>query len=162
MFLKGVLYTLYNNKLVKFYPKTLAEQVLIDKTSSVTLLDMLRSISTGEEEIISKYIRDIMDEVVPDTALISLPHGLACYPDVRIISGKNGLGVSGLGEASLGGNDVNSLVCKVGYDDRNNITLYVPKNYVIPNPQIEKIDDNQYMLTFTDSIVSMIIDLIIL
>ena len=47
MFLKGILYALYNNKLVKYYPKTLAEQVLIEPKSTITLIDRLKDMKNG-------------------------------------------------------------------------------------------------------------------
>lgn len=51
MFLKGILYNLYDNKFLKFYPKTLAEQVLISHDSTTTLLDKLVSMSTGITDV---------------------------------------------------------------------------------------------------------------
>lgn len=116
---------------------------------------------TKKGELIAKSIRDIMDEIVPDTVLIHLNHDLLCYPISRLVCGRNGLGVSGLGEHPLGGTDVYSLPSKTGFDDKNNITIYVPKNYAITNPQLEKLTDTQYMITFTDSVVSIMIDLIV-
>lgn len=104
----------------------------------------------------------VIEEIFPDNKLITINHNLKCYPHVRIIKGDNGTGVGGLGNIPLGGSGVVSVECKTSFLDRNNIDIYVPKKFLIANPNLEKINDTQYILTFTNSLVSMIIDLILI
>lgn len=146
--------------------------LVTDGSSKEVILELILAVSNVSSvklEIdktlifVTKDVFDnLSDEIFPQKELITINHNLKCYPSVRIIKGENGLGVGGLGTTPLGGSGVLSVECKTSFLNRNSIDIYVPKKYFIANPHLEKINDTKYILTFTNSVVSMIIDLIII
>lgn len=103
---------------------------------------------------------NLSDEIFPNYELITINHNLKCYPDVRIIKTDYGAGIGGAGETPAGGTESYDVKNKVCYQDRNNLTIYVPKNYFSKSANLEKITDNQYLITFNKSIMSLLVDLI--
>lgn len=98
-------------------------------------------------------------ETFPTKLITSISHGLKCYPKVNLMGTIYGVGVQGCGEGPCGGGDSYSIISKTVYKDKNNIEIYVPENYYLINPSLEKVDDTQYILTFKDSFKSIIINL---
>jgi hypothetical protein len=137
------------------------------KEMSLDLILVVSNVNSIKLEIdktlifVTKDVFDnLSDEMFPNKELITINHNLKCYPGVRIITSNNALGIGALGIAPLGGEVSYSVACKTCFLDRNNLKIYVPKKYFLKDPNLEKIKDNQYILTFSNSIVSMLIDLI--
>lgn len=102
----------------------------------------------------------LSDEIFPNNEVITIAHELKGYPEVRIITSNYGVGLGGLGVSPLGGTESHSVKCKTCFLDRNNIKIYVPKKYFLDNPHVEKVSETQYILTFSNSVMSLLIDLI--
>ena len=144
--------------------------LLADGGSKEMILELILAVSNVESvklEIdktlifVTKNIFDnLSDEIFPNYKLITINHKLKCYPKVRVVKGENGLGVGGLGTTPLGGSGVVSVECKTAFLDRNNIEIYVPKKYFLKNPNVKSTTETQYILTFSNSVMSLLIDLI--
>lgn len=102
----------------------------------------------------------LSDEIFPNKEVIAITHELKGYPEVRIITSNYGVGLGGLGVSPLGGTESYSVKCKTCFLDGNNIKIYVPKKYFLDNPHVEKVSETQYILTFSNSVMSLLIDLI--
>lgn len=100
------------------------------------------------------------DEMFPDNEVITINHKLNNYPNVRIIATNYGAGIGGAGETPAGGTESYSVQCKTCFLDRDNIKIYIPKKYFLKPANMEKVTDNQYVITFDNSIMSLLIDLI--
>lgn len=101
-----------------------------------------------------------ISEIFPDNEVIDISHNLKCCPIVRIISSKNGLGLGTLGTAQLGGEEIHSIECTTKFVDLDNIKILIPKKYFLNNPHLQDVSETQYILTFDNSVMSMLIDLI--
>jgi phage-related tail fiber protein len=137
------------------------------KEMSLDLILVVSNINSVKLEIDKSLIfvtRDVFDnlsdEIFPDKEMIIINHGLNGYPDVRIITTNYGAGIGGAGQTPTGGTESYSVECKTCFLDRDNIKLYVPKKYFLKSPYLEKINNNKYIITFDNSIMSLIIDLI--
>ena len=101
-----------------------------------------------------------MSEIFPDNEIIDISHNLKCCPMVRVISSQNGLGLGALGTAPLGGEEIQSIKCVTKFIDLDNIKILVPKKYFLNNPHLQLVTETQYILTFSNSVMSLLIDLI--
>ncbi|WP_459480251.1 phage tail-collar fiber domain-containing protein [Clostridium saccharoperbutylacetonicum] len=102
----------------------------------------------------------INDEIFPNSEVITINHGLDNYPNVRIIATNYGAGIGGAGKTPAGGTESYSVQSKVCFLDRDNIRIYIPKKYFLSSGKLEKINSNRYIITFDNSIMSLLIDLI--
>lgn len=110
--------------------------------------------------VTKEEIDPVIEEIFPDNEVITINHGFKGYPSVRIIATNYGAGIGGAGETPAGGTESYSVECKTCFLDRDNIKIYVPQNYFSKSPHLEKNNDNQYIITFDNSTLSLIIDLI--
>lgn len=144
--------------------------LLVDGAAKEMSLDLVLAVSNVEAvklEIdrtlifVTKNDFDkLSDEIFPNNEVITINHNLKCYPSVRAIVSNYGLGLGGLGITPIGGTESYSVECKTCFLDSNNIKIYVPKKYFLKNPTLKSISETQYILTFSDSAMSILIDLI--
>jgi hypothetical protein len=103
----------------------------------------------------------MLNEMHCNKELLSLNHGLNGYPIAKMTYTEFGGGVGGAGDFPSGADsDCNLMQNKVIYHDSNNMTIFVPQNYYITNPTVNKINDYKYTVTFTNSTRSILIELI--
>jgi len=103
----------------------------------------------------------MLNEIYCNKELLSINHGLNEYPVAKMTYTEYGGGVGGAGDFPAGADsDCNLMQNKAIYTDSNNMTIFVPLNYYIANPSINKINDYKYIVTFTNSTRSLLIELI--
>lgn len=103
----------------------------------------------------------MLNEMYCNKELLSINHNLNGYPIVQLVYTEYGAGVGGAGNFPAGGTDseCNLMQNKTVYTDNNNFTIYVPQNYYIENSVINKINDYKYIVTFTNSTRSILIQI---
>lgn len=103
----------------------------------------------------------MLDEMYCTQELLTLNHNLNGYPIIKLTYTEYGAGIGGAGNFPAGADsDCNLMQSKAVYTDRNNLKVYVPQNYYIANPSLNKIDNYKYVVTFTNSTRSILIELI--
>jgi hypothetical protein len=103
----------------------------------------------------------MLDDIYCNQKLLSLNHGLNGYPIIKMTYTEYGAGIGGAGDFPAGADsECNLMQNKAVYKDRNNIDVYVPQDYYIANPSINKINYYKYVVTFTNSTRSILIELI--
>lgn len=103
----------------------------------------------------------MLNEMYCNKELLSINHGLDGYPVAKMTYTEFGTGVGGAGDFPSGADsDCNLMQNKAIYTDNNNMTIFVPQNYYIALPSINKINDYKYVVTFTNSTRSILIELI--
>jgi hypothetical protein len=103
----------------------------------------------------------MLNEMYCNKELLSINHGLDGYPVVKMTYTEYGAGIGGAGNFPAGADsDCNLMRNKTIYTDNNNLTLYVPQNYYIASPSINKLNDYKYVVTFLNSTRSILIELI--
>lgn len=103
----------------------------------------------------------MLNEMHCNKELLSLNHGLNGYPIAKMTYTEFGGGVGGAGDFPSGADsDCNLMQNKLIYHDSNNMTIFVPQNYYIANPTVNKINDYKYTVTFINSTRSILIELI--
>jgi len=103
----------------------------------------------------------MLNETYCNKELLSINHGLNGYPVVKLTYTEFGAGVGGAGNFPAGADsDCNLMQNKAIYTDNNNVTIFVPLNYYIASPTINKINDYKYIVTFLNSTRSVLIELI--
>jgi len=107
-----------------------------------------------ENEISNPTIK-ISDEY----KLATITHNLNSYPSIRTLYTEYGGGVGGAGDFPAG-DTTYKLENKIAYEDKNTITIYIPLEYIGSNPVIEKITDTEYIITYSDSVISVILNII--
>lgn len=94
-------------------------------------------------------------EIYPNTFLIEINHGKDLYPFVKLLlSGEDGAGTSGAGTAGAGGSTLMFVTSRVKYLDKNTLQVYIPLKYKIDQPQVNKVNDNKYVVYSNSSNVS--------
>lgn len=142
--------------------------VIDDGSSKEMIIDAILAISNVDSVqlkidktlifVVKEEFDNLSDEIYPDQELITINHGLQGYPRVDIIKTNYGAGIGGAGETPAGGTESYSVKNKVCYLDRNNIKIFVPKNYYLSSANLEKVNDNQYVIT-NNSIRSLLVNL---
>lgn len=140
--------------------KVIVKEIIEMATKFGNASDITVQIDPSVALVTKSEFEPVIDEIFPDSEIVTINHKLKCYPQVRIIKGENGLGVGGLGITPIGGTESYSVECKTCFLDRNNIKIYVPKKYFLKNPRLQKVSEIQYILTFSNSVMSLLIDLI--
>jgi hypothetical protein len=103
----------------------------------------------------------MLNEMYCNKELLSINHGLNGYPLVKMTYTEYGAGIGGAGDFPAGADsDCNLMQNKTIYKDSNNMTIYVPQDYYIANPSINKLNNYKYIVTFTNSTRSILIELI--
>ncbi len=101
-----------------------------------------------------------LDEVVNKHDLdIVIHHNLDTYPDVLAIVADYGYGMGGYGQTPYGGTNGKKLESNVVYLDANSIKVAVSKKFN-PIKNIEKISLKEYIVTFVDSTLSLLLILL--
>ncbi len=101
-----------------------------------------------------------LDEVVSKHNLdLTIPHNLDTYPDVLAIVSDYGYGMGPYGETPYGGSSGKKLETNVEYLDTNSIKIAVSKKFN-PIKNIEKINLKEYIVTFVDSTLSLLLILL--
>lgn len=139
-------------------------------SSASALFDLITTVSNAENVSIDvdpgavatiTQLNDVKDYVICNKELVSINHNLSGYPRVNLTYTEYGAGVGGAGLFPAGANsECNSLQNRAVYTDNNNVTIYVPSNYYIENPSVNKINDYKYIVTFENNTKSILISLI--
>jgi hypothetical protein len=139
-------------------------------SSASALFDLITTVSNAENVSIDvdpnavatiTQLNDVKDYVICNKELVSINHGLSGYPRVNLTYTESGAGVGGAGLFPAGANsECNSLQNRAVYTDNNNLTIYVPSNYYVENPSVNKINDYKYIVTFGNNTKSILISLI--
>lgn len=108
------------------------------------------STARGTFSTLEERLNNSEGETLENKELITIPHGLNCYPDVRCICGYYGAGVGGAGSNAAGGTESYLIRVKICYLDTNNIKIYVPKHYLVKSPVLQRISDTKYILSSDD------------
>lgn len=107
----------------------------------------------------------MLGEMYCKNELLSINHNFGTlnlnpYPVVQLIYTELGAGIGGAGIFPAGADSqCNLMQNKTVYTDNNNLTIYVPDNYFIASPSIEKVNDYKYIVTFPSSTRSILIQL---
>jgi hypothetical protein len=103
----------------------------------------------------------MLNEMYCNKELLSINHGLNGYPIAKLTYTEYGGGVGGAGDFPSGADsDCSLMQNKIIYHDSNNMTIYVPQDYYIANPSINKLSNYKHIVTFTNSTRSILIELI--
>ncbi|WP_058953152.1 phage tail protein [Clostridium tyrobutyricum] len=134
----------------------------VSNASNVTLkIDPTVILATQKDiKNLQEQIDNLSSDTVSDKEIITINHGLNCYPIVRLISTNYGAGIGQAGETPAGGTESYLMESKICYLDKDNIKIYVPKKYSKDNASVEKLNDKQYILTFDNEVESILIDLL--
>lgn len=104
----------------------------------------------------------MLQETYCNNELFTLKHDLNAYPMCQMIYTEYGAGVGGAGVGGAGGAESTSnlMQCKVVHIDKNNIKVYVPNRYYFEGSSLQKINKYQYIITFSASNNSILMNLI--
>lgn len=119
------------------------------------------STARGTFSTLEERLNNSEGETLENKELVTIPHGLNCYPNVRCICGYYGAGVGGAGSNAAGGTESYLISAKICYLDTNNVKIYVPEHYLVKSPVLQKINDTKYILSSDDvtEIKSMLINI---
>jgi hypothetical protein len=147
------------------------ELVLASATANIDKDALITKIAEADDKLIKFKNYDttqlvplsntMLNEMYCNKELLSINHGLNGYPIVKMTYTEYGAGVGGAGDFPAGADsDCNLMQNKAIYTDNNNMTIFVPQNYYIALPSINKINNYKYVVTFTNSTRSILIELI--
>lgn len=138
--------------------------------AQTTKTELQQEISLADQRIIDlknfdpnsvvQNTNTMLNEMYCNNELLSINHGLDGYPVVQLVYTEYGAGVGGAGDFPAGSDsECNLMQNKTVYTDNNNFTIYVPNNYYIESPEINKINDYKYIVTFPSSTRSLLINI---
>lgn len=132
-------------------------QTLVDKAE-----DTKNNLKAFDTDGIVENTNLMLQETYCNNELFTLEHNLNGYPMCQMIYTEYGAGIGGAGENSAGGTESisNLMQCKVVHIDRNNLKVYVPNRYYLEGATCTKINDYQYIITFSASNNSILMNLI--
>lgn len=103
----------------------------------------------------------MLNEMYCTEELLTINHGLNGYPIVKMTYTEFGAGIGGAGNFPAGADSqCNLMQDKMIYTDSNNVKILVPLDYYIASPSINKLNDYKYVITFTNSTKSILVELI--
>ncbi len=109
------------------------------------------STARGTFENLNARLNNSEGETLANKELITIQHDLNCYPNVRCICGYYGAGMAVIGDDSPAGADSYLVNIKIGYPDTSKVKIYVPSNYLIKSPLVQKLDTNKYLIASNNS-----------
>lgn len=117
---------------------------------------------------IAKMVTDLESQVqsnpsvliLDEYKLTTINHNLNNYPNVKVLCEEYGAGIGDALDVPAGGKPVKKIGNKISYDDKDNLTVYIPKEYLGSNPIVEKISNTEYIVTFSDSVFSVILSIL--
>jgi hypothetical protein len=148
-----------------------SELVLASATANIDKDALITKIAEADDKLIQFQNYDTT-EIVPKTnlmlnemycteELLTLNHGLNGYPIIKMTYTEFGAGIGGAGDFPAGADSqCNLMQDKMIYTDSNNVKILVPLDYYIANPQVNKLNDYKYVITFTNSTRSILVELI--
>jgi hypothetical protein len=122
--------------------------------------EVIKQIITIAEELGSQIISNPIIQISEEYKLATINHNLNSYPNIRVLYEEYGAGLGGAGTSPTGGDPTHTIKNIISYDDKNNLTVYIPKEYLGSNPVVEKVSNTEYIVTFNDSIISLILNVI--
>jgi predicted ribosome-associated RNA-binding protein Tma20 len=84
--------------------------------------------------------------IIIDSNKISINHNGNCYPFARLLYTDNYT------------DKTYELKREIEYDDKNNINIYIENKYIGSNGILSKINDNEYIVTYDEGIITVILN----
>jgi len=102
----------------------------------------------------------LLNQIYANQLLLSLNHGLNGYPNFQLVWTEFGAGVGGVGVFPVSANSLcDNIASRIVYVDNNNVNIYVPQSYYIANSVPIKISNYKYIINFTNSTKSLLIQI---
>lgn len=151
---------------------TVKDELILATASANTDKDALITVIADADDKLQEFINydttnlvplsnTMLNEMYCNKELLSINHGLNSYPVAKMTYTEFGGGVGGAGDfPASADSDCNLMQNKAIYTDNNNMTIFVPLNYYIASPTINKINNHKYVVTFLNSTRSVLIELI--
>lgn len=95
----------------------------------------------------------------PYAPLLTIAHGLRCFPTASVAPLRYGVGMGGAGEGPAGGTTPKSVPVSYAWPSENEVALYVPRTVagLGANPALRRLSDTMYILTWPDNAVDSLL-----
>lgn len=101
----------------------------------------------GTFNTLDDRLEEIESIITSDAKLVTIKHDFNQYPHAVLTMWEKGLGVTGIGTKTAFGSLPKTIPMTIGYQDDNNLEIYVPHRYAMENPVLTKVSDTSYLIT---------------